>query len=144
MKRNNADSSKTSRLQVIADDLTGALDTGVQFFRCGFSVRFSMRAFLEGEAVCDVLAIDAESRHHDQGHIPLKLLGFVYDREAQKWQTVSGVNITLGLPVIRVSVDHGTAFDQAGLGTASELSLKNAIAYAVRFANARQTEKHRK
>jgi len=47
---------------------------------------------------------------------------------------VEGVNITLGLPIIRTSVDHGTAFDQAGTGKANELSLKNAIEYAVRFA----------
>lgn len=75
--------------------------------------------------------------YHDQGHIPLKLLGFVYDREANAWQAVSGVNVTLGLPIIRTSVDHGTAFDQAGKGTASELSLKNAVDYAIRFARSR-------
>ena len=68
--------------------------------------------------------------YHDQGHIPLKVLGFVYDREMKKWDAVEGVNITLGLPIIRASVDHGTAFDQAGTGMASELSLKNSIEYA--------------
>jgi 4-phospho-D-threonate 3-dehydrogenase / 4-phospho-D-erythronate 3-dehydrogenase len=73
--------------------------------------------------------------YHDQGHIPLKLLGFVYDKELNKWKEVSGVNITLGLPIIRTSVDHGTAFDQAGKMTASELSLENAIDYAVQLAN---------
>ncbi len=76
----------------------------------------------------------AVSMYHDQGHIPLKVLGFVYDPPQQKWQAVEGVNITLGLPIIRTSVNHGTAFDQAGLGVANELSLKNAIAYAVRYA----------
>lgn len=75
--------------------------------------------------------------YHDQGHIPLKLLGFVFDRDSQKWQAVSGVNITLGLPIIRTSVDHGTAFDQAGLGTASAASLDNAISYAINFARVR-------
>ena len=73
--------------------------------------------------------------YHDQGHIPLKLLGFVYDRSAHAWQAISGINITLGLPIIRTSVDHGTAFDQAGKGTASDISLRNAIAYAIRLAN---------
>jgi len=73
--------------------------------------------------------------YHDQGHIPLKLLGFVYDKNLNKWKEVSGVNITLGLPIIRTSVDHGTAFDQAGSMTASEVSLENAIDYAVRLAN---------
>ena len=68
--------------------------------------------------------------YHDQGHIPLKTVGFVYDREKKSWEAVRGVNVTLGLPIVRTSVDHGTAFDQAGLGTASELSLIHAIRYA--------------
>ena len=72
--------------------------------------------------------------YHDQGHIPLKLVGFVYNPAEGKWDSVAGVNITLGLPVIRVSVDHGTAFDQVGTGRANELSLLNAIDYAVRLA----------
>ncbi|MGT2929484.1 4-hydroxythreonine-4-phosphate dehydrogenase PdxA [Streptococcus dentasini] len=72
--------------------------------------------------------------YHDQGHIPLKLLGFVYDQEKGNWQAVQGVNITLGLPIIRASVDHGTAFDQAGSWSASEISLENAIDYAIRLA----------
>lgn len=73
--------------------------------------------------------------YHDQGHIPLKVVDFVYNHEKKAWDAVAGVNITLGLPIIRVSVDHGTAFDQAGTGTASELSLRNSIEYAVMFAN---------
>lgn len=76
--------------------------------------------------------------YHDQGHIPLKVVGFVYDREAQVWEAVEGVNITLGLPIIRVSVDHGTAFDQAGTGQANELSLMNSIDYAIRLAKNRK------
>jgi len=72
--------------------------------------------------------------YHDQGHIPLKLVGFVYDREAGQWNSVAGVNITMGLPIIRTSVDHGTAFDHAGKGDANELSLKNAIDYAITLA----------
>lgn len=75
--------------------------------------------------------------YHDQGHIPLKVVGFVYNHEKKAWDAVAGVNITLGLPIIRVSVDHGTAFDQAGSGTANELSLRNSIEYAVRFAENR-------
>lgn len=71
--------------------------------------------------------------YHDQGHIPLKLVGFVYDKEKGKWNSVEGVNITLGLPIIRTSVDHGTAFDLAGTGEANELSLLNAISDAVRL-----------
>lgn len=72
--------------------------------------------------------------YHDQGHIPLKVVGFVYSKNEEKWEAVDGVNITLGLPIIRTSVDHGTAFDQAGKGTASENSLVNAIEYGINFA----------
>ena len=48
--------------------------------------------------------------YHDQGHIPLKVTGFVYDQASGRWSNVAGVNVTLGLPIIRASVDHGTAF----------------------------------
>lgn len=72
--------------------------------------------------------------YHDQGHIPLKVKGFVYNKEAGKWDAVAGVNVTLGLPIIRTSVDHGTGFGHAGQGYANELSLVNAIDYAIRFA----------
>ena len=78
--------------------------------------------------------------YHDQGHIPLKLLGFVYDQANQNWKAVQGVNITLNLPIIRTSVDHGTAFDQAGKWTASEASLENAIDYAIQLAENSNTE----
>ena len=78
--------------------------------------------------------------YHDQGHIPLKVVGFVFNEEKKQWDAVEGVNITLGLPIIRTSVDHGTAFDQAGTGKASELSLVNAIDYAVRFAKSRESK----
>lgn len=72
--------------------------------------------------------------YHDQGHIPLKTVGFVFDREKQTWKAVEGVNVTLGLPIIRTSVDHGTGFALAGKGTSNELSLVNAIDYAIRMA----------
>lgn len=64
--------------------------------------------------------------YHDQGHIPLKMLGFF-----------EGVNVTLGLPIIRTSVAHGTAFDRAGKGTASPESLIKAIELAVRLVRGR-------
>jgi 4-hydroxythreonine-4-phosphate dehydrogenase len=60
--------------------------------------------------------------YHDQGLIPLKMLHFD-----------DGVNITLGLPIIRTSVDHGTAYNLAGTGTASEHSLLAAIRMAVKM-----------
>jgi 4-hydroxythreonine-4-phosphate dehydrogenase len=71
--------------------------------------------------------------YHDQGHIPCKLDGFVFDPEAGRW-TMTGVNVTLGLPIIRTSVDHGTAFDQAGKGTADHHSLLEATQFAVVLA----------
>ena len=61
--------------------------------------------------------------YHDQGNIPIKLLGFG-----------ELVNVTLGLPIIRTSVDHGTAFDIAGKGLASEMSLVGALSCAARLA----------
>lgn len=63
--------------------------------------------------------------YHDQGHIPMKLLAFD-----------SGVNVSIGLPVLRTSVDHGTAFDIAGTGQASEESMLAAIRVAVTMAQA--------
>jgi len=71
--------------------------------------------------------------YHDQGHIPAKLLGFNFDPKAKKWEGMSGVNITLGLPIIRVSVDHGTAFDKGGKGEADPGSMIQAIKYATMF-----------
>lgn len=77
--------------------------------------------------------------YHDQGHIPTKTIGFVYNRKAQMWDAVEGVNVTLGLPIIRTSVDHGTGFALAGKGTSNELSLINAIDYALRMARGRSS-----
>jgi 4-hydroxythreonine-4-phosphate dehydrogenase len=64
--------------------------------------------------------------YHDQGLIPIKLLAFG-----------RAVNVTLGLPIIRTSVDHGTAFDIAGRGTADHSSLVEAVRLAARLAAAR-------
>jgi 4-hydroxy-L-threonine phosphate dehydrogenase PdxA len=60
--------------------------------------------------------------YHDQGLIPLKLLHFE-----------DGVNVTLGLPIVRTSVDHGTAYDLAGTGQASTASLTSAIRVALQM-----------
>ena len=64
--------------------------------------------------------------YHDQGHIPMKLLAFD-----------SGVNVSIGLPIIRTSVDHGTAFDIAGTGKAREESLIAAIDVAIQMVRAK-------
>jgi len=68
--------------------------------------------------------------YHDQGHIALKLLGF---RLGEHGREVGGVNTTLGLPIIRTSVDHGTAFDIAGRGVASPESMIEAVEMAARL-----------
>lgn len=75
--------------------------------------------------------------YHDQGHIPFKVVGFNWDKETGKMSTAKGVNITLGLPIIRVSVDHGTAFDVAGKGVASPDALLLSIDYAQKMAISR-------
>jgi 4-hydroxythreonine-4-phosphate dehydrogenase len=61
--------------------------------------------------------------YHDQGLIPLKLLAFE-----------EGVNLTLGLPFVRTSPDHGTAFDIAGTGKANPSSMVAALRLAARLA----------
>lgn len=68
--------------------------------------------------------------YHDQGHIPMKLLGFQYDQETGTWGAMAGVNVTLGLPIVRTSVDHGTAFGKAGEGRANPQSMIEAIRLA--------------
>lgn len=76
--------------------------------------------------------------YHDQGHIPLKLNGFKYDIQKNKYESVSGINCTIGLPIIRSSVDHGTAFGKAGEGRANEESMMDAI-----FAGIKMVENRR-
>jgi 4-hydroxythreonine-4-phosphate dehydrogenase len=88
-------------------DVTGPLPADTVFFQAVHQRRF------EG-IVC---------MYHDQGHGPMKLLAFE-----------TGVNVTLGLPIIRTSVDHGTAFDVAWQGRAFTESLDHALAFARRLA----------
>jgi 4-hydroxythreonine-4-phosphate dehydrogenase len=65
--------------------------------------------------------------YHDQGHIPMKLLDFEHT-----------VNVSLGLPIIRTSVDHGTAFDIAGQGIADSSNMKSALQLAAKMARNRR------
>ena len=74
-------------------------------------------AFLEARAGRLDLVV---AMYHDQGHGPVKVMGLEY-----------GVNVTAGLPVVRTSVDHGTAFDIAGTGQADERSMLEALRQAV-------------
>ncbi len=66
------------------------------------------------------------AQYHDQGHIPVKLVAFD-----------TAVNVSLGLPIDRTSVDHGTAFDIAGTGVASHENMEEAVAYARKLAAGR-------
>jgi len=87
---------------------------------------------VEGPLPADTLFFRAQrgdfdlvvAMYHDQGHGPVKVLGLE-----------SGVNITIGLPVVRTSVDHGTAFDLAGTGRADERSMLEAMRQAIQLAN---------
>ncbi len=72
--------------------------------------------------------------YHDQGHIPAKLVGFRYNDRTGAWESMAGVNVTLGLPIVRTSVDHGTAFGKAGEGRANPQSMIEAIRLAARLA----------
>ena len=87
-------------------DVTGPLPADTLFYRAG-----------RGDF--DVVV----AMYHDQGHGPVKVLGLD-----------AGVNITVGLPIVRTSVDHGTAFDIAGTGKAEEASLKAALRQAIELA----------
>jgi 4-hydroxythreonine-4-phosphate dehydrogenase len=71
-------------------------------------------------------------QYHDQGHIPIKLMGFE-----------GGVNVTVGLPFFRTSVDHGTAFDIAGTGRADHSSMRTAIELAHELASENVAEERR-
>jgi 4-hydroxythreonine-4-phosphate dehydrogenase len=66
-------------------------------------------------------------QYHDQGHIPVKLMGFD-----------TGVNVTVGLPFFRTSVDHGTAFDIAGTGKADNASMRAAVHLARKLSTAEE------
>ena len=72
--------------------------------------------------------------YHDQGHIPLKLNGFQWDKETGKFKSIRGINCTIGLPIVRASVDHGTAFGKAGDGLANADSMLDAIEAGLKMA----------
>ncbi|MCL2877747.1 MAG: 4-hydroxythreonine-4-phosphate dehydrogenase PdxA [Acidobacteria bacterium] len=92
------------------------------------------KAAIEGPLPGDTLFYRAYSgefdvvlaMYHDQGLAPVKLIGFG-----------ESVNVTLGLPIIRTSVDHGTAYELAGKGTARHKSMNSAIRWALRLINGR-------
>lgn len=101
---------------------------------------------VEGPVPPDTLFAKAATGHyggvvamyHDQGHIPFKLNGFKWNAEKQRMDSVKGVNITMGLPIIRTSVDHGTAFEIAGKGIASADAMILAIEAAVQLSRTKK------
>jgi 4-hydroxythreonine-4-phosphate dehydrogenase len=104
---------------------------------------------VDGPVPADTLFSKAATGHyggivamyHDQGHIPFKLTGFKWNAEKKQMDSVKGVNITMGLPIIRTSVDHGTAFEIAGKGVASADAMTLAIEAAVQLSKNRVNEK---
>lgn len=107
-------------------------DEEERFIRPAISQVQAPNATIDGPLPADALFVKANqgqwhaviAMYHDQGNIPIKLLGFG-----------ELVNVALGLPIIRTSVDHGTAFDIAGQGIASESSLIAALKCAAQLAN---------
>jgi 4-hydroxythreonine-4-phosphate dehydrogenase len=97
---------------------------------------------VDGPVPADTLFSKAATGHyggvvamyHDQGHIPFKLTGFSWNAQKKQMDSVKGVNITMGLPIIRTSVDHGTAFEIAGKGIASPDAMVLAIEAAVQLS----------
>lgn len=75
--------------------------------------------------------------YHDQGHIAVKLVGFSMKPGGKEWDKMGGVNVTLGLPIIRTSVDHGVAFGKAGEGRANPESMIDAIRLAIALVSAK-------
>jgi len=72
--------------------------------------------------------------YHDQGHIAVKLVGFSMKPGGKEWDKMSGINMTMGLPIIRTSVDHGVAFGKAGEGRANPQSMVDAVKLAIQLA----------
>ena len=95
-------------------DVTGPVPPDTVFFRAALKKHF------------DIVVV----MYHDQGHIPLKVLGFE-----------TGVNVTVGLPFIRTSVDHGTAFGKAGKGTADSQSMTEALILGAQMAHYKRLSK---
>lgn len=81
--------------------------------------------------------------YHDQGHIPLKLAGFRLDPKTNAYVSMRGINYTVGLPIVRVSVDHGTAYGKAGEGRANPESMTEAIMTGVLIAKNKERKKPR-
>ena len=109
--------------------MTGVQTCALPIFEAAHARGIDIRGPFPGDTIF-VRAVRGEfdaviACYHDQGLIPIKLVSFG-----------RAVNVTLGLPIIRTSVDHGTAFDIAGKGTADPSSLIEAVLLAARLAGA--------
>lgn len=109
--------------RVITPAIDAAAERGVH---CSGPVPADAGFYMATKGTYDALI----AMYHDQGNIPVKLLAFD-----------TGVNVTLGLPIIRTSPDHGTAYDIAGQGKANPSSLKSALNTACLMAAARSAER---
>jgi 4-hydroxythreonine-4-phosphate dehydrogenase len=105
-------SEETERIAPCIARLSSELNIEGPFPSDGF---FGARRYLDYDVVV--------AMYHDQGLLPFKVLAFD-----------TGINVTLGLPIVRTSPDHGTGFDRAGKGTASERSFYEAVLLAVDIA----------
>ena len=115
----------TEDAQYIAPAVAAAVEAGIEASGPWPPDTVLMRA-RRGEF--DVVVV----QYHDQGHIPVKLMGFD-----------TGVNVTVGLPFFRTSVDHGTAFDIAGTGKADHASMRAALDLARMLAMAEEHAEER-
>ncbi len=89
---------------------------------------------MKGEQYDAVVAM-----YHDQGHIAVKLVGFSMKPGGKEWDKMGGINVTMGLPIIRTSVDHGVAFGKAGEGRANPESMIDAINLAIQLVSEKLT-----
>jgi 4-hydroxythreonine-4-phosphate dehydrogenase len=110
----------TEDAELIAPAVAAAVDEGIDATGPHPPDTVMMRA---RTGAFDIVVV----QYHDQGHIPIKLMGFD-----------TGVNVTVGLPFFRTSVDHGTAFDIAGTGQADPASLRAAIDLARTLAGSEE------
>ena len=108
-----------ARIEQALTNLVWARVDGIESVKCSGNWMWAAKLPGEGARLYDA----AVAMYHDQGHIPMKLLDFEHT-----------VNVSLGLPIIRTSVDHGTAFDIAGKNVADPGSMKAAMKLAVAMA----------
>ena len=119
--------------EVLLPAINESIDKGIRIIGSPMPADVAFAKNLGG--YCDVVVC----LYHDQGHIPVKTVGFRWEEE--EWKKVDGVNITFGLPIIRTSPDHGVAFGKAGKGTADPTSMMSAIRLAIKLVENKKCPK---